>query len=159
MNLYEINTLLLKCVDEETGEITSPEAFDNLQLLRSEKIEGIGVWIKNLKSDAEQLKHEIDILTERKRLAEKKVDRLKKYLDSILCGERFESSRVVIYYRRSQSVETEEGFEAWAQENGYDEYLSYKEPVADKTAIKNYIKNGGKLKFASLVEHNSLNIR
>lgn len=159
MNLYEINDELMKCMDEETGEITSLEVFENLQLLRNEKIEGIGLWIKNLKSDTEQLKHEIDILTERRRLAEKKADRLKKYLDSILCGERFESSRVIMYYRRSQSVETDEGFEAWAQENGYDEYLSYRKPTADKTAIKNYIKSGGQLKFARLVEHNSLNIK
>ena len=37
MKLYEINEEILNCVDEETGEITDFERFNNLQIERDEK--------------------------------------------------------------------------------------------------------------------------
>ena len=59
MNLYEIENEILKCVDEETGEIFDVEKFEALELARDVKIENICLWIKNLKAEAEALKLEI----------------------------------------------------------------------------------------------------
>ena len=63
MNLYEIDARIMEAfeaaVDEETGEIVNEEAYaalDALQEARDEKIENVLLWIKDLKSDAEQLK-------------------------------------------------------------------------------------------------------
>lgn len=62
MNLYEIDARIMEAfeaaVDEETGEIVNEEAYaalDALQEARDEKIENVLLWIKDLKSDAEQL--------------------------------------------------------------------------------------------------------
>ena len=38
MNLYKIETEILECIDEETGEIFDEERFAKLQLSREEKI-------------------------------------------------------------------------------------------------------------------------
>ena len=159
MNLYQINEALIQCIDEETGEIIDIEKLGELELQRNEKIENIGLWIKNLKSDSEQLKHEIDVLSERKKIIDSKQEQLRAYLDSVLDGEKFETSKIMIFYRRSQAVEVADGFEDWAIKNGYDDCLSYKAPVPNKTAIKNYIKSGESFELAKLVERNSLNIK
>jgi hypothetical protein len=39
MTLYEIDSTIMDCVDEETGEIFDEERFAKLQLSREEKIE------------------------------------------------------------------------------------------------------------------------
>lgn len=56
MNLYKIEEEILKCVDTETGEIINVEALNALKMQRDTKIENIALWIKNLLSDAEQLR-------------------------------------------------------------------------------------------------------
>ena len=62
MNLYEIDNAILECVDMETGEIIDMDKLSGLQMVRDQKIENIGCWIKNLLSDAEALKSEKKIL-------------------------------------------------------------------------------------------------
>lgn len=47
MTLYEIDQNIMALINEY-GEITNPEAFDELQISRTEKIEGIACWIKTL---------------------------------------------------------------------------------------------------------------
>ena len=73
MNLYEIDARIMEAfeaaVDEETGEIVNEEAYaalDALQEARDEKIENVLLWIKDLKSDAEQLKNEKRVLETRR---------------------------------------------------------------------------------------------
>ena len=93
MNLYEIEKSMMNCVDEETGEIIDIEMLEQLQLEREKKIENIACWIKNLESDAEALKAEENKLAERRQKAESKSEQLRAYLDSILCGEKFETAK------------------------------------------------------------------
>lgn len=87
MNLYEIDARIMEAfeaaVDEETGEIVNEEAYaalDALQEARDEKIENVLLWIKDLKSDAEQLKNEKRVLETRQREAERKADSLQEYI-------------------------------------------------------------------------------
>lgn len=58
MNLYEIDSAILDCVDAETGEIFDMDKFEELSLTRDAKVENICLWIKNLKAEAEALKAE-----------------------------------------------------------------------------------------------------
>ncbi len=142
MNLYEIQNEIMNCVDEETGEIIDIEKIAELQLERAAKIENIALWIKNLVSDAAALKAEEAILAERRKRAESKAEQLRAYLDSVLSGSKFETAKVMAFYRKSKAVELDESFIKWAQDSGHDEYLTYKPPVANKTAIKEAIING-----------------
>lgn len=158
MNLYEINAELLSCVDTETGEIIDIEKLDSLDLQMQDKIENIGCWVKDLLSDADQLGTEIKSLTERKKSANNKAESLKKYLSSFLDGSKFESSKVSISYRKSESVDVADIEQIKLLEN-CDDYLTYKEPEANKTAIKEAIKHGVIVPGCSLVEKQNIQIK
>lgn len=160
MNLYEIEKELMNCVDEETGEIIDIEKLEELQLEREKKIENIACWIKNLVSDAEALKAEEAVLAERRKRAESKSEQLRAYLDSVLCGSKFESSKVIAFYRKSKAVELDESFVKWAKDSGCDEYLTYKQPVPNKAAIKAAILSGVSFgERAIIAERMTLNIK
>ncbi len=158
MNLYEINNEIYSLIDEETGEIADLDIFEKLNMQRDEKIESIGLWIKNLLSDAEAIKAEETKLTARRRAAENKANGLKQYLSNILCGQKFQTPRLQCTYRKSTSVQTDDGFVGWAKDNA-PEYLKIKEPEANKTAIKEAIQNGTAFEFARLVESNNLQVK
>lgn len=158
MNLYEINAELLSCIDTETGEVIDIEKLDSLNLQMQDKIENIGCWVKNLLSNADQLDAEIKSLTERKKSAKNKAESLKKYLSDFLNGSKFESSKVSISYRKSESVEVADIEQIKLLDN-CDDYLTYKEPDANKTAIKEAIKNGVIVPGCSLVEKQNIQIK
>lgn len=159
MNLYEINEEIMSCVDEETGEIIDAQRLLELELEKNTKIENIGLWYKNLLSDAAALKAEIEILAERKKKAESKSEQLKALLDSILAGSKFETSRVSMFYRKSKAVDIDDDFVNWAMDNDMDEYLRYKDPEPNKTAIKEAILEGSEIAHARVVTKNNLTVR
>lgn len=161
MNLYEINEAIEKLVDPETGEIQNIEEFEALGMAFNEKIENVACWIKNLVSDAEAIKAEEKTLHERRQALESKADKLKNYLSFWLDGKKFETSKVKCSFRKSSSVVVSDAnaLIKWARENGKDYLLTEKEPEPNKTMIKDYIKNGGKVEGASVVENSSLNIK
>lgn len=153
MNLYEINSAILECVDMETGEIIDFEKLESLQEERDVKIENISCWIKNLSSDAEQLKQEADKLMQRKKVAENKAESLKKYLFGFLDGEKFKTAKVSISYRSSESVDVED------TNLIPKEFLRYKDPEPDKTLIKAALKAGHELPGAQIVKKQSIVIK
>ena len=159
MNLYEINNEILStCIDTETGEVIDIEKLDSLNLQMQDKIENIGCWIKNLLSDADQLDIEIKNLSNRKKSAKNKAESLKKYLSDFLDGSKYVSSKISISYRKSESVEISDIEQIKLLEN-CDDYLAYKEPEANKTAIKEAIKHGIVIPGCSLVEKQNIQIK
>lgn len=161
-SLYDITEALatLDFVDEETGEINE-DALNALELAWDEKAENIACYIKNLEADAAKLRDEEKALAERRRAKERKVERLRDYLASMmtLVGKtKVEYTRAVITTRKSQSVEVGEGFIKWAQENA-DDLLTYKEPTPNKTAIKEAIKAGAHVEHAQIVENITAQIK
>ena len=153
MKLYEIDQAIMDLVDSETGEIIDIEAFDSLQMEREEKIEGIALYIKDLKAEAEALKAEKIAFAERQKVAENKVESLKNYLAYALKGQAFKSTKAVVSFRKSQQVDIPDIYKL--DEN----FLRYKEPEADKTAIKEAIKAGQTVKGATLIENTSVIIK
>jgi hypothetical protein len=153
MKLYEIDNEILSCVDVETGEIFDIDRFEELELEREAKIENICLWIKNLKAEAEALKAEKEVFANRQKSVENKMESLKRYISSYLDGTAFESTKVKVSYRKSESVEVAEGAIV------PDEYLRFKEPEVDKTALKKAIKGGLKLDGVSIVEKNNIQIK
>lgn len=159
MNLYEINNEILNtCIDTETGEVIDIEKLNSLNLQMQDKIENIGCWIKNLLSDVDQLDVEIKNLSDRKKAAKNKAESLKKYLSDFLDGSKYVSSKVSISYRKSESVEVADIEQIKLLDN-CDDYLTYKEPEANKTAIKEAIKHGVVVPGCSLVEKQNIQIK
>lgn len=104
-NLYEIDKGILECLDAETGEIIDPERLDALFMERSQKIENVACWVKNLLSDAEAIKAEKEALADREAKCRKKADDLKNWLAQALGGEKFSTARCAVSFRKSTSLE------------------------------------------------------
>lgn len=152
-SLYEINAEIESCVDIETGEILDIEKLEKLQIAFDEKVENIALWVKNLNAEAEVIKKEKDSLAARQKVCENKALGLKNYLSSFLNGQKFETPRVSISYRKSESVEV-------TDVSALDpEFYKVVQPEADKTKIKNAIKNGATLAGAFLVEKQNIQIK
>lgn len=162
MTLYEIDAgiqELLSEVDPETGElITDYEALDALLMERETKIENIVLFIKNLSSDVRELKAEEAALAERRKKAEKKAERLREYVSHALGGERFQTPRCCVSFRKSTALELGEGFTEWAKEHA-GTLLRYKEPEPDKTAIKAALAGGAEIPDAKLVQNTTMTIK
>jgi hypothetical protein len=142
MTLYEIEEQIQQAldaaVDAETGEIY-PEAYgavEALEMIRAEKIEATACYIKNRSANAAAIANEIKSLQARKRAEEKRAEGAMSYLRYFLNGQKFNSPKVAITYRTSQSVEIDD------IKNIPEEYLRYKDPEPDKTALKKAIKDG-----------------
>lgn len=81
MRLYEITSQLHQLLSDE--DIPREQIEDTINLIQEdfeEKAEKVAAFIRELESDEQGLKSEIDRLSERKRVASSKIDALKEYL-------------------------------------------------------------------------------
>lgn len=140
-------------VDEETGELLNIDELDALQLEKDAKVENICLWIKNLKSDAEAYRTEKKAFEQKIRTAENKAARLTAYVDYILAGDKFKSSKVSVSYRKSEQIECADMLMV------DPDYLRFKEPELDKKKIKDAIKAGVEVKGCQLVERQNIQIK
>lgn len=159
--LYEIDQSILDCIDLETGEIIDFDRLSELQIAREEKIEKVALWYKNLLSNAEAFKKEKEVLAEKEKVAKNKAENLKKWLSDALQGQKMQTSKVTIGYRKSESVEIEdeEKFVDWAMCNHRDDLLTYKLPTPNKTEIKSVLKSGQTIMGADLIEKQNISIK
>ena len=153
MNLFEIDQAIMSLIDEETGEVKDYEAFASLQMDKDTKVENTALYIKNLLSDAEQLKAEKMSFAKRQQQAEAKAEYLKSFLDTFLAGEKFSSTKVNVTYRKSSSVDVIDISKI------PEKYLKFADPTADKTAINAALKNGEVIEGAKIVEKNNIQIK
>ena len=163
MKLFEIDARLAACVkldesravDTETGEIIDLEAVEALEMEHSKKIENLGCWYKNLLADAEALKAQKTAFAEREKAAKNKAESLKAFLTRYLDGKKFESTRVAMTFRKSEAVEFDSSF----IHDVPPDFLKFKEPELDKTAVKKAIKNGESGPGCELVARQNLQIK
>ena len=156
MNLYDIEYEITNCVDSETGEIIDEKRLDALQMERREKIENILLWIKNLKSEAGAIREEEKKLADRRQSDEKKAESLTQYVQNVLNGEKFKTSRVVVSYRKSEAVIVDD---LQLIQETCDEYLKYKDPEPDKAKIKAALKDGITVPGCHLEERQNITIK
>ena len=157
MTLFDIDKAILDFefeIDEETGEILNAEELDKLQMERDAKIEGVGLWIKNLEAEAAAVKAEKDNMADRQKRLEKKAESLKRYLAYALQGEKFSTPKIALSWRRSESVVITD--EHLLPENCLNVVVT-KRP--DKKVIKDALKAGKEIMGAELVEKQSLQIK
>ena len=160
--LYDIDASILACVDQETGEIFDPEQLDALQMERAQKLEGVALWVKDLKAEAEAVKAEADKLNARKKAIDNKVEGLKKWLLYALNGEKLKTARCNVYQTSNQKVviDDEKALIDMLMSSPFGEkFLRMKEPEIDKNALKDSLKQGYEYEFAHLEETESVVIR
>ena len=160
--LYDIDAAILACVDQETGEIFDPAQLDALQMERAQKLEGVALWVKDLKAEAEAVKAEADKLNARKKAIDNKVESLKTWLMYALGGEKLKTPRCNVYQTHSQKVviDDEKAMIDMLMSSPFGEkFLRIKEPEIDKNALKDSLKQGYEYEFAHLEETESIVIR
>lgn len=160
-SLYEIDRRILALVDPETGEIMDGAAFDELQMAREDKLEGIACLIKNTAAEAAAIKAEENILAARRKVLENQVERLRTYLADALGGEKFQTAKVSVTFRRTSRVELSEPALAiaWAQTHGYGGLVKYKAPEIGKDDLGKILKSGIEVPGAALVEGLSMGVK
>ena len=157
MNLYEIKQELTnavnECVDMETGEILDSDRLNNLNMALNDKRENIGLYIKNLTCDSKAIDEEIKNLTARKKRINNKIDWLKSYLSNDLQGNKFETAKVVINFRKSEQLEV------ISTEHIPAEYLITQNPKIDKTGLKQLIKQGTAIDGVQIITKQNIQIK
>lgn len=161
--LYEINTEvqkalddLLNSIDPETGEVDEAylHAYEDLNLQKDEKLDNIGVYIKEQMAMAKAIKEEEANLKDRREKIEGKIERLKNYTADILAGEKWSNARVAFSFRKSDSVDIPD--DALIP----DEFIRTEvKKTPDKKAIKEALKRGQEVRGAFLIEKNNLQIK
>lgn len=161
-NIYELKDQIKACiqldaehvVDTEDGEILNLQQFEALQMERDQKIEGMCCYIKNKLAEAEAIYAEIDTLSQRASVMKKEAERCKAYLAGALYGEKFETPRCKITWRKSEVCNV------LSMEEIPDEYKRTKVTVdADKTAIKKAIKAGAEVPGAEVIQKLNMTLK
>ena len=87
MALWEISAAIERAidgcytVDAETGEVIfSPDDLERLAEMREDKLEGCGLWIKNLDAQAKAIREEERALASRRQIIERKAERMRDYV-------------------------------------------------------------------------------
>jgi len=159
MKLYEINNAILDVIEkgfvvnEETGEVKfTADDLENLEIARDDKIENLCLYVKDLKSFAEEVKKEEVALKEKREKILRKAENITNYVDFVLGGKKFETAKCSVTYRKSAKVVISDCVEL------PEEYTKVKvEP--DKTAIKNAIKSGVQIDGCAIEETNNIQIK
>lgn len=112
MQLYKIVKSIQKVfetptgdvIDGETGEVFNKKYLDDLRIAKNRKIENIACWIKNLQAEIEAYKKEEENFRIRRKQAENRIENLKWYLTEWIPGEKIETPRAKISWRKSEVV-------------------------------------------------------
>lgn len=147
MKLYEIPQEIENLVNEETGEITDPVLFTQLNESMEQKLSYLALMNKNRESDVKALDDEIKALTERKKVLENKVSNTKVFLSNFMLEngiKKIETPRVVISFRKSTSVAVDDAvalLNDFKEKGLTDLYKTKVTESLDKTAIKKWLKD------------------
>ena len=160
--LYEIDQAILECVDLETGEILDSDRLTALQMERERKLEGVALWVKDLKAEADAVKAEADKLTARKKALDNKIEGLKNWLLWALDGEKLKTARCNVYQTHSQKVVIDDEkalIDMFMSSPSGEKFLRMKDPEIDKNALKDSMKQGYEYEFAHLETTESVVIK
>lgn len=160
MNLYEIDQQykeLQEIIQTNEGELPEDleSQFDKVCEDRNTKITNIIRFIRNLQSNENQIDFEIERLSKLENAARKKMERLEKYLATII-GEnnKWQSPEGVISWRKADSVKI-------IDETLLPEVFIKTETTTsiDKILLKNAIKAGNNVPGAEIETNNYMQIK
>lgn len=172
MTLFEIadnfKQLFDVLEDEELSEEEQQAFWDTLDMVDtdfSDKAENIVKFIKNLDAEAKALREQEKKFAERRKVKENRIASLKKYLMGCMTvtdTKRIDVPSAIVTVRNnaeSAVFADEAEFIKWAESANCTEFLRYKTPEIDKTAVKNYLQAGHELNGVKLERSQSLTIK
>ena len=140
-------------------ETSSEELQDTIEMVEGDfqdKVEAYCIVRAQMLSDAEDLEAEGKRLLERAKALKTGAARKEEWLMSCMLatGQRkLQTLRYTVSIRKSSSVEIDN------MEDVPFECLKIADPTADKTKIKDYIKNNGPVTWAHIAEHDNISIK
>lgn len=161
MQLYKIARSIQNCfktptgeyIDTDTGEVLDEEYLNGLRIAKTRKVENIACWIKNLQAEAEAYKKEEEAFRTRRKQAENRIESLKRYLTNWVSGEKIETDRCKVSWRKSVSVEIQD------ESRVPKDYKKEKVIVnIDKVSIKKALTGGKEIAGATLLEKQNIQI-
>ena len=160
MNLYELNSEFKNLINrlenaEPEEEAAILDHLSEIGIERDDKIENACLYIKNLDAMAESIKAEEKKLSERRKALENRSESMRNWLSENLNGERFESAKVAVSWRKSESVE----ISCMVSELPAELCRAKTTIEADKTAIKSLLKNGEIVNGCKLVTKQNMQVK
>lgn len=143
MKLYEINQEIERIMSlaTDTGELPD-DAYEQIMALsveEGEKLESVGLWVKNTQAESYAIKAEIDNLSQRRKALENRLESTKTFIGNYLevtNRRKIETPRVIMSLRASQAVVLDD-------EKAIPEmYLIPQEPKISKQDIKRDLSAG-----------------
>ena len=162
MKLYEINQnfrdLWIK-VEEQEGELTEEDiqALESLELAKDEKVKAYGVIHREIMSDINGVKQEIERLKKIEKRLQNKADWLENSLSMFMLEndmKEYKSVEVNISFRASKQLKIED--EMLVPREWLKEEVVVK---PDKQAIKTFIENGGKVEGCEIISKQNIQIK
>ena len=159
MTLYELTEQYQQLVDmaEDVDAETLADTLEGIEGEIEDKADNYAKVIRTLEGDVQSVKAEIDRLTVQKQIMENNVRRIKESLQASMMATGKTKFKTQLFsfgiQKNPASVQLKEGVEVPAQ------FYKQPEPVLDKTALKNYLKENGAQDYAELVQTESLRIR
>lgn len=142
--------------------------FDTLDGIEEEfeiKAVNIAVIVKSIKAEAEQLKAEKLRLAKRQAQKERAAERLEQYLLNSMQAigrEKVDKPQAVIRVKKNSEstvIDNEKSFIEWAETNGYNDLLKYKDPEVKKKEVKDLLKRNVELPFVHLERKTKIDIK
>ena len=129
--------------------------LEDIEELFEDKAVNIAMYIKNLRSDAEQLKAEKLRLEKRQSSKNKAADRLEEYLFNSMQAigrtviDRPQALIKIKQNPESTVIDDERRFIEWAESTNHDNLLKYEQPTIRKNDVKALIRKEDKENFPS----------
>ena len=159
MKLYEIQEqieFLLNLIDEDgTIEESSFAQLEELAIAEEDKLENIGLLLKNWAAEAKAIREEEKNLATRRRAIENQTERLKEYAGNYLLKSNrseFKTAKVRLSFRKSTAVQIDE------DELIPDEFWQVKKEVS-RSLISKALKEGQTVAGCRLEERQNLQVR
>lgn len=162
MTLWQIDAGIaeaLESICDEDGVVDeeAEKRLEALEIARPLKLENCALFIKNRRAMAKAIRAEELALADRRRRYEADAERVEGILAHSLAGERFETSKVLVRWRSSQTVEVDEGAEwSWTDDDA-SRFIVYEHRI-DKQKLKKALKAGEEIYGARLVDHQNMSI-
>ena len=156
--LYEMTQQATALYEMLQAEMIDEKTFnDTLEGMGAgEKVESYCQIIKQLQSDVDMFKGEIDRLTARKKTAENSIDRMKSALLNFMQQtgqDKVKGGSFSVSTATTQAVQI-------IDENAIpNEWLVEQKPKVDKTAIKKALKEGAEIDGVELITNKGVRIR
>lgn len=161
MKLWEISKLMNtdrlfkvsdeESVDTETGEVFNKEYLDNLPMEQEEKSRNVGLVIKNMSNDIDQIDKEIKRLTAMKKSTQSRIESLKSYVLTYGCPVK-DVAVTIRFFKGRESVEVEKGVDLPEPFRNYTW-------TPNKKAIGEALKEGQEIEGCRLVRKPSVSVK